>query len=139
VTRVLLDTDVILDVLLDRPQFVDQAGALWEAHEQGKIEGHISAITPVNVFYIARKLKDAETARLAVSRLIGTFRVCTVNHAVLRQATQLLLSDYEDAVQLASAMTWQLDAIITRNLGDYQQSPLPVFSPADFLTKLANG
>lgn len=138
-TRILLDADVILDVLLDRPQFVDQAAALWEAHEQGMIEGHISAITPVNVFYIARKLKNAETAKLAVERLIGTFRVCGVNQAILQQALLLSISDYEDAVQLASAMSYRLDALITRNLKDYPGSPLPVFSPAAFLSHLANG
>ena len=132
-TRVLLDTDVILDVLFDRPQFVEPAAILWEAHEQGKIEGHISAITSVNVFYIARKLKDVETAKLAVTRLIGTFRICAVNQSILQQAMLLPLSDYEDAVQLATAITYQLDAIITRNLKDYQKSPRPVFSPADFL------
>lgn len=56
--RVLFDTDVILDVLLDRPGFAEPATAPWEASEQGRLDGHISAITPVNVFYIARCSKE---------------------------------------------------------------------------------
>jgi predicted nucleic acid-binding protein len=79
--RVLLDTDVILDLLLDRAGFVEHAAALWEAHEQGRLEAYISVITPVNVFYIARKLKGAETARQAVVELLAALGYC--NQAAL--------------------------------------------------------
>ena len=53
-TRVLLDTNVVLDFLLDRAPFADAAAALWQANDDGQIEAYISVITPVNVFYIAR-------------------------------------------------------------------------------------
>jgi len=57
VTRVLLDTNVVLDFLLDRVPFADAAATLWQANDAGKITAYVSAITPANVFYIARKLK----------------------------------------------------------------------------------
>ena len=56
-TRILLDTNVVLDFLLDRVPFADAAATLWQANDAGKITAYVSAITPVNVFYIARKLK----------------------------------------------------------------------------------
>ncbi|HWX43130.1 MAG TPA: PIN domain-containing protein [Blastocatellia bacterium] len=97
--RVLLDTDVVLDVLLDRAGFVEAATALWEANEQGRIEAYISAITPVNVFYIARKLKGRETARRVAVDLLQVFKVCPLDHPALEAAQALPLSDFEDAVQ----------------------------------------
>ena len=133
--RVLLDTDVILDLLLDRAGFAEHA-ALWEAHEQGRLEAYVSAITPVNVFYIARKLKGAETARQAVIELLATLRVCPLDQTTLEKALTLPFSDYEDAVQLASTLAYHLDALVTRNLEDYKNATLPVFSPSEFLVRL---
>ena len=62
--RVLLDTNVVLDFLLDREPFADAAAALWEAGRNGQIENYVSALTPVNVFYIARKLKGVTDGHL---------------------------------------------------------------------------
>ncbi|MEN3331840.1 MAG: hypothetical protein V7641_1205 [Blastocatellia bacterium] len=134
--RVLLDTDVILDLLLERAGFVEHAAALWEAHEQGRLEAYISVITPVNVFYIARKLKGADTARQAVVELLAALRICPLDQATLEMALTLPFSDYEDAVQLASAIANHLDVLITRNLEDYKNAALPVFSPSEFLARL---
>jgi predicted nucleic acid-binding protein len=61
--RVLVDTDVILDFLLKRLDFVDAAQAIWEANRAGQFEGYISAVMPVNVFYLARKYRGADMAR----------------------------------------------------------------------------
>ncbi len=68
--RALLDTDGILDLLLDRTEFADAAAAMWEANDLGRFEDYISAITPVNVYYIARKLKGADAARQAIVELL---------------------------------------------------------------------
>jgi predicted nucleic acid-binding protein len=84
--RVLFDTNVILDVLLDRPGFAEPAAALWRANEEGRLEGYISAMTPVNVFYIARKLKGAEIARQIAAELLAAFRLCPLDHATLHAA-----------------------------------------------------
>ena len=75
-TRVLLDTNVVLDFLLDRVPFADAAATLWQANDAGKITAYVSAITPANVFYIARKLKGVETARRLVEPIDRLPRVC---------------------------------------------------------------
>lgn len=62
--RALLDTNIILDLFLDRQTFVKEAAALWMANEQGHFEGYIAAITPINLWYIARKTKDAAALNL---------------------------------------------------------------------------
>src|SRR5690606_20406938 len=98
--------------------------------------GFISAITPVNVFYLARKYTGAETARQLLDTLMNLWRVCPVDDRVLQAALALPLAEYEDAVQHASATAQNLDALVTRNLDDYRQATLEVLSPAEFLTRL---
>lgn len=134
--RALFDTDVLLDLLLDRKPFADAAAALWQAHQEGKFEGYISAITPVNVFYIARKLKGADMARRAVKELLGGLRVCVIDGPTLQLGLTLSLSDYEDAVQHATATANRLDTIVTRNIEDYKSATIPVFTPTEFLIEL---
>lgn len=134
--RVLLDTDVVLNLFLDRAEFSDAAAAIWEAVERGDCEGYISALTPVNVFYIARKLKGITQARQAVAELLAVLRICTLDEAALTAALGLPLADYEDAVQHACAQARDMDAIVTRNLDDYRGATLPILSPRDLLLRL---
>ncbi len=134
--RALVDTDVILDVLLARPQFVVDAKAVWQANEAGTFEGYISAITPVNIFYIARKLKGGESARQAVTEVLAAWQVCPVDAAILAAALKLSLKDYEDAVQHASASANHLEMIVTRNIEDYREATLPILAPSAFLALL---
>ena len=129
--RVLLDTSVILDFLLDRLPFADAATAVWQANEQGRFEGYISAITPINVFYIARKIKDADVARQMVAGLLAACQVCLIDSLVLQSALALPLHDYEDAVQHASAFVSQMDAIVTRDTRDCRRNT-PRVDPARF-------
>ncbi|HEX8888570.1 MAG TPA: PIN domain-containing protein [Pyrinomonadaceae bacterium] len=134
--RVLFDTDVVLDLVLDREPFADAAAVLFTQHEKGRIRGYISGITIINVFYITRKAKGIAGARKSVEELLATLSVCPLDQPVLLSAHNLTFTDYEDAVQHACATASGLDAIITRNLADYKNATLPVFSPTDFLKQL---
>lgn len=102
--QVLLDTDIILDLYLDREPFADAAATLWGAHEAGYLIAYVSAITPVNLFYVARRLKGREVARRAVSELLATLPVCAVGLVVLKTGLETGFKDFEDAVQHASAI-----------------------------------
>ncbi len=135
--RVLLDTNVILDFLLDRQPFAGPADEVWQALQQGRAEGYVSPITPVNVFYIARKMKGVNYARQLVVGLLAVCPACPLDDSVMQAALRLPLTDYEDAVQLAGALAYQLDAIVTRDPNDFVSASLPVYSPADFLKQLS--
>ena len=80
-------------------------------------------------------MKDSQTAHRAVTELLVTFEVCTLDMQVLKDALLLPGTDYEDAVQIASAVASHLDCIVTRNVSDYVGNLLPVYSPTDFVTK----
>ncbi len=134
--RALIDTNVLLDLVLDRAPFADQAEALWEAHRAGRFVGYISPISPVNVFYIVRKIKGIALARQAVQDVLKTFDVCVLDLASLETALILPLIDYEDAVQLAGAMANRLEAIVTRDPTGFKDAPILVFSPTEFIDQL---
>jgi len=134
--RVLLDTDVVLDFVLRREPFAEPAAALFQLYRRGDIDCYVSGITIVNVFYVTRKLKGINVAKLAVEGLLAALMVCPIDQNILNDARRLPFSDYEDAVQHACAAAGGLDAIVTRNLEDYKNATLPVFTPADFLGRL---
>ena len=135
--RILLDTNVVLDFLLDREPFADAASAVWEAGRKGRIEIYVSALTPVNVFYIARKLKGALEARRVIEGILAECQIALIDSGVLQDALALPLTDFEDAVQHASATGGQLDALVTRDPKDYAKATLPIFSPHALLIQLA--
>lgn len=103
--RALLDTDVILDLVLDRDPFAGDAADLWLAHEQHRFEAYLAPITPINVFYIVRKIKGVVIAREAVDILVTTLHICFTDKQVLQMALKIPMIDYEDAVQVATAQT----------------------------------
>lgn len=134
--KALIDTDVILDIFLQRMPFVTAASAVWVANERGRFEAFVSGITPINTFYFVHKQADSAAARLAVQSLLATVRICIIDEHILSAAQLVGITDYEDAVQHACATANAIDIIVTRNLKDYRRATVPVFSPAAFLAQL---
>ena len=111
--RVLLDTNVVLDFVLERSQFFDEADGIFLKCRNKEIEAFVSPITPIN-FYTTRKEKGKDIAFKAVEGLIILVEICRIDKLVLQNAFRLGFTDFEDAVQCASAMAEDLDAIVTR-------------------------
>jgi predicted nucleic acid-binding protein len=81
--RVLLDTNVLLDVLLKRDPWVTECSAVWQAHDEGQVVGHVMACAITDIFYIARRLAGLETAHTAVRICLEAFEICTVDHQAM--------------------------------------------------------
>jgi len=88
------------------------------------------------VFYVARKNLEKKQALKMVGDLMDTFEICSVNRDVLRSALRLDVTDFEDAIQSASALAEGLDFIVTRDAKDYKNSPVTVITPVNFIKKL---
>jgi len=134
--KVLIDTNVVLDLLLEREPFIESALLLFEQIEQGKLVGYIAATTITNVFYIIRKAEGYETAITAVQRLLIGLQLCAVDQVVVATALDTGLKDFEDGIQLACATLNRLDAIVTRDLQDFSNANLPIWSISDVLARL---
>jgi len=136
--KILLDTNVVLDFILERPDFIAEAEEIFVRLQNLEFEGFVSPITPVNAFYTTKKEVDSEAAFSSIKRLLTVVDVCLTGKAQMQMAFSLGFSDYEDAVQCASAMAEGLDAIVTRNTNDYANSPIQIYSPAEFIEVLQN-
>ena len=134
----MLDNDVVLDYVLHRVDHFESAAEIFRLLDTSKIDVFVSSITPVNTFYTTRKEKGLEAATQAVQLLLDTVRFCVSDRSVLQNAFDLGFSDFEDAVQCSSAISEGLDAIVTRNAKDYADSPIQIYSPAEFLEVLQN-
>lgn len=134
--KVLIDTNIILDFLLERELFLQDAEALFQAISSGQLVGYVTATTLTDIFYIARRhTQSFERAREAVEISLATMEVCTVNRTVLEAALTSSIPDFEDAVQVASAVTEGLNAIVTRDR-NFVTSLIPIFSVAQVLQNL---
>lgn len=134
--RVLVDTNIILDDLLEREPFVRDAKALLQAIEDKQIQGYITATTLTDIFYIARKNKGIERARQDIFDLLALMQICTVDRSILETAILSNLPDFEDAVQIACALNENLDAIITRDIQGFAGASLQILSAGELLERL---
>jgi predicted nucleic acid-binding protein len=135
--KVALDLNVVLDVVQNRqPHYQDSAGVLSRARN-----GDISALLPshalTTLYYVLAKVAGKTKAEQTVDWLLAHFDIGVADKAVLRRARQLSLADFEDAVVASVAETAHCDYVVTRNVADFANSPVPALTPADFLIVLA--
>ena len=129
--RILFDTNVLLDALLSRQPFVSDATFLLKAVNAKKISGFLSATTATDIHYLVRKqTKSSKKATAAVVKLMKLLNVCLVDREILEQAVALAGTDFEDDVQLACALLYGLDTIVTRDKAGFSASSVSIMSPA---------
>lgn len=131
--RVLLDTNVVLDFILERQHFFTEADEIFVRLQDNKFEAFISAITPINVFYTTRKERGKDIAFQAIKELLKLVQIARCDKNIFQYALVSGFNDYEDAVQHECAMAENLDAIVTRNTKDFTNASVQVYSPSEFL------
>jgi predicted nucleic acid-binding protein len=129
----LVDTNVVLDVLLDRRPFADAATQVFALVEESKIEGLLCATTITTVDYLLGQTLAAEKARGALQRLLDLFEIAPVNRSVLEHALRSGITDFEDAVLEQAGFLAGVDAITTRNISDFRKSKVTVFDPTELI------
>lgn len=131
--KVLFDTNIVVDQLLAREPFVDNAEQLLSLVDSGRIDGIICSTTVTTIHYLAAKVVGAPAAMEYIRKLLAIFDVACVDRDVLKGALELGFSDFEDAVLHEAACKAGATAIVTRNGKDFTRSALPVFDPAELL------
>jgi predicted nucleic acid-binding protein len=109
--RLLLDTNIVLDVLLKRAPWHQQAVAMFEAGRDKDLTAAVTTLCIANVFYVGRRLRGAEKARNAVRDCMETFEVLAVDRHTLEAAAVLSGSDFEDNIQIAAALQANLEEL----------------------------
>jgi predicted nucleic acid-binding protein len=131
--KLVIDTNVVLDLLLNRPPFADTASAVFTQIESGLHSACVCATTITTVHYLAHKNLGDKQARKHIQQLLTLVEVAPVTRSVIDQALHSPLKDFEDAVLVQSAHLAGAQAIITRNSKDFQGGPLRVYTPLEWL------
>lgn len=127
--RYLVDVNVVLDVLHDRAPHARPAASLWAAREHGRCVLSLPAHGITTIFYLPSRQRGAAFARTVIGDLVSVFEIAAVDESVVRRALDLDVPDFEDAVVAAAAEAAGCEAIVTRNLADFDRAPLPAIDP----------
>ena len=132
--KVLIDTDVILDLLFDRKPFSEESSQILGFCENGKIKGFVTAIMLSNIYYLLRKTAKHEKVIANLKMLMSIMDVTSTNKKTVLDALNSDFKDFEDALQNFSAQNYnEIKVIITRNIKDYKTSSLSVMTPETYL------
>ena len=134
--RVVVDTNVVLDVLLARTPFVKPAASVFALVEESKIEASLCATTLTTIDYLLIQSLPRTQARHAIRSLLKLFEIAPVNRSVLERALDSKIEDFEDAVLEQAGCLIGAEAIITRNTKDFRKSAIKALDPVEFLSAL---
>jgi len=135
--KILLDTNIILDMALGRHPFFEKALNLVLLASEQDVPLFVTATTITDIYYIIRKSKGREAALGFVVQLLDIVQVAGVDRKVIEKALALQdLKDFEDAVQASTAILHEIDVLVTRNSNDFAGAPLQIFSPEEAISFL---
>jgi len=132
--KLFVDTNIVIDLLAKREPFYDEAATLFTLADKQKIHLSVSALTFANTNYILLQSKKPEEAKLILRKLKLIVKVLSLDEKIVGLSlNDNDFKDYEDAIQYFTALENGVDAIITRNLKDFQKAKLPVMTASQFL------
>ena len=133
---ILLDTDVLIDVALDRHPYSGPASQILDRVEHGAESACIAWHSVSNLYYLIAPSRGGVSARYFIMELTRFVAVAATDTEAVRYAAGLPMPDFEDAMQVAAARACGARTIVTRNVRDYERSPIPGVSPQEALTGL---
>jgi predicted nucleic acid-binding protein len=134
--KILIDTNIILDIALKRQPFFNESAQIFEKIDNKLIEGSITATSITDIYYIASKQTDKIQAKKFLIDLIQVVSIIGVDREIVVEAIESEMKDFEDAIQSFAAEYNELDFIVTRNVNDFVGSNVKAIEPNELLKKL---
>ena len=134
--RVIVDTNIVLDVLLARKPFVVAAANIFGLIEQSRIEGLLCATTFTTIDYLLTQSLPRPESHEAIRKLLELFEVAPVNRPVIEEAFQSRILDFEDAILEQAGRLAGANAIVTRNTRDFRNSSVKALEPDELLSAI---
>ena len=129
--RLLIDINVILDVIFQRPGEVASSAVIATCSQQN--QAYLAWHAVAMLSYLIERQQNAKAAHLAITELLVWAQVASTGHSDALQALQLTMTDFEDALQASAALACGANYIITRNVRDFAASPVPAITPEKYL------
>ena len=131
--KILVDTNIVLDLLAKRESFLIEAQELFTLSDKKKIKLFVSSLTFANTYYVLSQSLKIENTRKILRKFKVLVEVLPMDDKIIDLSLDSEFNDFEDAIQYYSAIENDLDLIITRNLKDFKQSKIPVLTAKDYL------
>ncbi|MBE6115887.1 MAG: PIN domain-containing protein [Erysipelotrichaceae bacterium] len=136
--KIIFDTCVILDYLLDREEYSSNAEKLIIKVAQNRLQGLITVKSLMDINYILKHtLHNEKNIRDIISTLLDSFALVDSTGENAVRALSSDANDYEDALMIETAVSYEADGIVTRNLKDYRKRPIRIYNPEELLAVLA--
>ena len=136
--KILCDTNIIIDMLLEREPFAEASCRVLSLCEEHRIEGFVSASSVTDIYYLVRKYTHStELAYKAVGKLLEIVKVCSVTNNDVLTAFQRKARDFEDCLVATCAKSIRCDCIVTRNKKDFEEFDFPLLTPEELLRQFA--
>ena len=135
--KIMCDTNIILDVLLERAPFAEDSARVLALCEEHKLDGFISASCLTDIFYLVRKYTHStELAYTAIGKILEIVKVCSVTNNDVITAFQQKAKDFEDCLVATCAKSIRCDCIVTRNKKDFEEFGVPLLTPSELLSQI---
>ena len=131
--KILIDTNVILDVVLKRLDYYENSSLVFDAIHKNKFDCYFTATTVTDIYYFTKKYLNHESALELIINLMDFLEVLSVDRNIILLSILSNINDFEDAIQVETAKENNVDLIITRNIKDFKKSPIKVLTPAEFV------
>jgi predicted nucleic acid-binding protein len=131
--KLFIDTDVILDVIFKRDKFFKDSQQIISLIEKNYFHGYTSSLILANCYYIINSNKNKKTANAAISKLRSILTILPFTDKEIGESLNSNMKDFEDAIQYFITVNNRINTIITRNISDYINLDINIFTPSDFL------
>lgn len=134
---VFADTNIIIDLLADRPPFSKFAIEIFNLAEKKKVKLFTSSHSIATTHYLLKKYIEEKELRAVLFSLLDFITIISIDHLIIKKSLLSKHKDFEDAIQIFAASTITgLDFIVTRNLKDFKDANIPVLPPDELLNYL---
>ena len=130
--RLLVDTNIVLDLLAEKKEFLIEAQELFTLSDKKKLKLYVSSLTFANTYYILSQKLKLGNARKILRKFKVLVEVLPIDDKIIDLSLESDFKDFEDAIQYHTAMENGINIIITRNLKDFKTSKIPVLTAKDY-------
>ncbi|MDO6601321.1 Predicted nucleic acid-binding protein, contains PIN domain [Arenibacter palladensis] len=134
--KILVDTNIVLDLLAKRKDFYHEAQQLFSLSDKKQIHLFVSSLTIANTYYILSQSLKIDNSRKILRKFKILVEVLPVDDKIINLSLDSDFKDFEDAIQYHTAVEYNIDLIITRNLKDFKQSQIPVMTAFEYLATI---
>jgi predicted nucleic acid-binding protein len=131
--KLFIDSDIVLDLLLERQGFYIWSARLFTLKDKGRVDLFVSALAFNNINYMLSKNFGKEESRRILSRFKLLVNVLAVDNRIISLALSSSFADFEDAIQYYCAIENKISLLITRNIKDYKLADIPVMTAETYL------